>query len=70
VQLLVLAAATLVLLHTRAMLSPTWIAVGSGAILAGLISLGALLDTRSWAWRAELARLVATLVGLLALGLA
>jgi alkylglycerol monooxygenase len=69
VQLLVLAAATLYLLYARVTLSPTWIAVASGAILAGLISLGALLDTRSWAWRAELARVVATLVGLVGLGL-
>jgi sterol desaturase/sphingolipid hydroxylase (fatty acid hydroxylase superfamily) len=67
VQLLVLGAATLYLLVARATLSTMWIAVGSGAILAGLITLGALLDTRSWAWRAELARLVATAVGLLAL---
>jgi alkylglycerol monooxygenase len=67
VQLLVLGVAMLYLLYARATLSPTWIAVGSGAILAGLISLGALLDTRSWAWRAELARLVATAVALLAL---
>jgi alkylglycerol monooxygenase len=66
-QLLALAGATLYLLYGRATLSPTFIGVGSGAILAALITLGALLDTRSWAWRAELARLLATAVGLVAL---
>jgi alkylglycerol monooxygenase len=67
VQLLVLAAVTLGLLYARPALSSTWIAFGVGAVLAGLIALGGLLDTRSWAWRAELARLLATAVGLLAL---
>jgi alkylglycerol monooxygenase len=67
VQLLVLGVAMLYLLYARATLSPMWIAVGSGAILAGLITLGALLDTRSWAWRVELARLVATAIGLVVL---
>jgi uncharacterized membrane protein HdeD (DUF308 family) len=66
----VLGVAMLCLLYAHATLSFSWIAVGSGAILAGLISLGALLDTRSWAWHAELARLLATALGLVVLALA
>lgn len=64
VQLLVLAVVTLGLLYARPTLSPMVLGFGSSAVIAGLIALGALLDRRSWAWHAELTRLLATGLGL------
>jgi alkylglycerol monooxygenase len=64
-QLLVIASGTLVLLHARESLPLAWICASAGMIVAGLISLSALLDQRAWAWRAELARLLLSTATLL-----
>jgi alkylglycerol monooxygenase len=59
-QMLVTSVATLALLFAAQLLATGEIVVASGAILAALVSLAALLDGRSWAWRAEAARLLTT----------
>lgn len=69
-QMLILGGVTLYLLYARAQLGAPAVGVGVGAVVAGLISLSALLDCRRWAIRAEVSRLAATLGALLWLWLA
>lgn len=69
VQMAALAGATLYLLHARAGLRLAAILVGAGAVVAGLASLSALLDRKSWAWRAELARICVSIAALVWLAL-